>query len=468
MLKQIDAALEDASRRQGLTTAELVESAVPDFGLGAAGEKATRLGEATATVALRSPDRVEVRWETNGKSTRSMPAGVAAGHADGLRALKAEVRELRAALAAERARLESLFAEERSWPLDRWRRLYLEHPVTGALARGLIWRFVERTDSRVGFPSPSGAAFTSPDGTDFAPSKRARVELWHPIDSPADEVAAWRRFLVERTLAQPLKQAFREVYVLAPVERETRTYSNRFAAHIVRYGQIYAVVKSRGWAVNALGPWDGGYEAIARRELGAERIRAEFYYELVETQDMPLHPDLAATDQVRFHRLDEREPLPLAEVPPRVFSEAMRDVDLFVSVSSIAADPEWIDRGENRYEDFWFRTSFGELGESAEVRRDALRYVLPSLAIADRCELEDRFLRVRGDLGTYRIHLGSGNVLMEPNDQYLCIVPARSGRKVYLPFEGDDRLATILGKAFLLARDTKISDQSIRAQIERR
>ena len=49
---------------------------------------------------------------------------------------------------------------------------------------------------------------------------------------------------------------------------------------------------------------------------------------------------------------------------------------------------------------------------------------------------------VRGDLRTYKIHLGSGNILMEPNDQYLCIVPAqRRGadrRRVFLPFEGDD------------------------------
>ena len=35
------------------------------------------------------------------------------------------------------------------------------------------------------------------------------------------------------------------------------------------------------------------------------------------------------------------------------------------------------------------------------------------------------FLIVRGELRTYRIHLGSGNILMDPNSQYLCIVPGR-------------------------------------------
>ncbi len=79
---------------------------------------------------------------------------------------------------------------------------------------------------------------------------------------------------------------------------------------------------------------------------------------------------------------------------------------------------------------------------------------------------------VRGDLRTYKIHLGSGNILMEPNDQYLCIVPSRSTEPKdstvpqFLPFEGDQTLAIILSKAFLLANDTKITDQTIVSQIK--
>ncbi|MFF5159186.1 hypothetical protein ACFY3N_23725 [Streptomyces sp. NPDC000348] len=71
-------------------------------------------------------------------------------------------------------------------------------------------------------------------------------------------------------------------------------------------------------------------------------------------------------------------------------------------------------------------------------------------------------------MSTYRIHLGSANVLMEPRDAYLCIVPSRGkgAGKVFLPFE-DERLSLILSKAFLLAADTEITDESILAQIER-
>ena len=43
------------------------------------------------------------------------------------------------------------------------------------------------------------------------------------------------------------------------------------------------------------------------------------------------------TDQVRFP-LPHAQPLPLDEIPAIVFSEVMRDVDLFVSVTSAGTD----------------------------------------------------------------------------------------------------------------------------------
>jgi len=57
---------------------------------------------------------------------------------------------------------------------------------------------------------------------------------------------------------------------------------------------------------------------------------------------------------------------------------------------------------------------------------------------------------------------------VEPNDVYLCIVPARSRwdrDEIHLPFEGDRQLAIILSKAFMLAADDTIRDPTIVSQI---
>ena len=56
---------------------------------------------------------------------------------------------------------------------------------------------------------------------------------------------------------------------------------------------------------------------------------------------------------------------------------------------------------------------------------------------------------------------------MEPADTYLCIVPGRgrASERLFLPFDDEPTLSVILSKAFLLARDTRITDRSIVLQI---
>jgi uncharacterized protein DUF4132 len=126
------------------------------------------------------------------------------------------------------------------------------------------------------------------------------------------------------------------------------------------------------------------------------------------------------SDQVRFFDTTIAGPVPLTAIPPRVFSEAMRDVDLFIAVASVGADPELPDRGEGRlFTEYWHSYGFGALEASAEIRRDVLAALLPRLAIAGHCTLTERFLVVRGDLRTYRIHLRSANILMSPANDAL-------------------------------------------------
>jgi len=89
--------------------------------------------------------------------------------------------------------------------------------------------------------------------------------------------------------------------------------------------------------------------------------------------------------------------------------------------------------------------SLGELSTTAVALPRGLERLLSRLKIASKCVLRDRFPTVQGSMRQYRIHLGSGNILMEPNDQYLCIVPDAKVRwvasQVYLPCERDATLS---------------------------
>ncbi|TPQ21559.1 DUF4132 domain-containing protein [Streptomyces sporangiiformans] len=455
MLKKVDAALAERTD-VALRLPRLEFDTASVSGSAAGGVLRRTAGDYQAVVMVT--ETATLTWEKEGRPLRSVPAPVRRDHAALVKELRDLVKRVNAQLVTLLRALEGGFAVEAVHSYGWWRTELAGHPLARTLVRRLIWEIeVAPGEWRAVLPEAEEHLPDAPDD--------ASVRLWHPLRSDPHAVRAWRGLLTERCIRQPFKQAFREIYLLTPAEERTRVYSNRFAAHIVHYRKMFALFRARGWKSDLLGPWDDGDGDEAERTLAAGEWRVRFFHTWA---DWAGDDELASTDQVRFDRRVEgvwRE-APLADVPPLVFSEAMRDVDLFVGVTSIAADPDWTDGGRERT--YWERAGFAELTESAEARRDVLERVLPRLKIAGRCTVDGRFLIVRGDLRTYKIHLGSANILMEPDDSYLCIVPARrSGDgKVFLPFE-DDRLSLILSKAFLLAADTEITDESILTQIKR-
>ncbi|WP_211291247.1 DUF4132 domain-containing protein [Kineococcus xinjiangensis] len=484
--RQLEAAVQRRADALGLTREEVEELAVPACGLTAVGRREQVLGSATAEFTV-SGTKVALTWrDAAGRAVRSVPAAVRREHAEELAELRADAKHAAAVLTAQAERLDRQFLARRTWAFAAWRERYLDHPLVGTLGRRLIWVVA-------GTPCAwaDGALRTVGDEV-VEPAADARVELWHPIGREVAEVAAWRERLLRHEVVQPFKQAHREVYLLTDAERATGTYSNRFAAHVLRQHQFHALAGARGWR-DQLRIVAGLEVPPPVRELPGWGLRAEFWVDGVgehrgtDTADSGAFLRLA-TDRVRFlpcgaprggeapggdGRADEGArpfgPVPLEDVPPLVLSEVMRDVDLFVGVASIGNDPAWSDGGpEGRYRDYWRSYSFGELSATAATRRELLARLVPRLAVAQRCTLEERFLVVRGDLRTYRIHLGSGNVLMSPGDEYLCIVPAASAAapgEVFLPFEGDGILGIVLSKALLLADDTRITDPGITSQI---
>lgn len=465
----LDKRIAELATALSLTPADLDDFSIPTHGLGAGQARYAFPGYA-AHLTLSSPTKAELHWfKADGSPLKTVPAALKKAQPIEVKAVQKSLLLVQQTLLTQRDRLERAYLADRRWSYARLRDCYLHHALVAPLAQGLIWRFTLPTGAThdalwlhgawhdaAGQPLPDLATAT-------------QVQLWHPVLVPAAEVLAWRHLLAQHQLRQPFKQAYREVYLLTPPEERTRTYSNRMAAHILKQHQISALAKQRGWAYDLMGGFDHGSNGTALN-LPAHQLRAEFWLTDVAAEETASGIyRYIATDQVRFTRHHEAVPLP--EVPPIVFSEVMRDVDLFVGVASVGNDPNWRDSGAPRaYHTYWESYSFGELGEVAKSRKLALERLVPRLKIGQVSEIRDKFLVVKGKRRTYKIHLGSGNILMEPNDQYLCIVPDRSPQNltadnVFLPFEGDAVLSIILSKALLLMDDDKITDETILLQL---
>jgi hypothetical protein len=485
VLKQIDKAMELAARSGGMSVADIEELAVPTFELDAVGAKAVMLGELTVTLRVESTTAVKVVLSgADGTVVKALPASIRADPATSaeLKRLKATAKSVAQALPVHRQRIELLYLTRRTWPFAVWRERFLDHPLVGTLARRLIWT-VTNADGKDRSLIWQDDRLVDAAGTPAGLRDDDVVALWHPLDASADEVAAWQAYLMRQRVVQPFKQAHREIYPLTKAERSTGAYSNRFAGHILRQHQAVTLARLRGWrATFLLGgrPSEEPCLHIPASDLAAELWIAPAGDQFAEDVRDQAY-SFISTDRVRFRRLGANgmlgDPVALDTVPPRVFSEVMRDADLFVGVASIGNDPTWIDAGADAAHpaawrhtaarDYWTRHSMAELDVAGESRKNFLAGLIPSLAIAGCCTLTDRHLEVRGNLRTYRIHLGSGNILMEAN-RYLCVVPEsrkENAADFFLPFEGDRMLSIILSKALMLAADDKITDPGIVSQL---
>jgi Domain of unknown function (DUF4132) len=469
--KQIEKAFDRAAQRAGLSREDLAEVMLPTYDLNPQGIATHTLGDFTAEIRIQGTHSVTLDWlKADGKPQKSVPAAVKKDHAPALKTLKRTVDDIQKLLVAQRDRLESLYLNPRTWDFTTWQERYLQHPLLCQLAQRLIWQFECEGSVTLGI-CQEGRLVDEGDRP-LSPTDNTQVTLWHPIHSTPATVLAWRTWLETHQIAQPFKQAHREVYLLTDAELATRTYSNRFAAHILRQHQFAALAQQTGWRYHLQGLHFDGHN-IPIRELPQWNLQIAYWVDIAGEELSHAGISLyLATDQVRF--CDPMgTPQALETIPAIVFTEVMRNIDLFVGVGSIGNDPSWQDQGtQPHYYNYWQDYAFGELNTSAEIRREVLGRLLPKLKIGDRCSLSEKFLIVQGTLRTYNIHLGSGNILMEPNSQYLCIVPDHHKRataeSIFLPFEGDTTLSVILSKAFLLANDAQIKDSSILSQIQRK
>lgn len=476
--KTIDKYLQEGAKRYNVSVEELKEMAVPDFQL-EQGSKVLTFGEYQLKVYIVGR-KVSTQWiKPDGNVMKSVPSTVkkSASLTNKLKEIRKELKEIQKVYAAQKQRIDNQFILDRTWDMASFQKYYLHHGLVCPITSKLIWTFQKEGRSAEAILLDSQWHTVNHEIIDWI-DEETEVKLWHPVNADEQTIIGWREKMLELEWKQPIKQAFREIYLLTDAELNTRTYSNRMAAHILKQHQFNSLAGLRGWKYSLMGAYDDGRDnETCQKYLPEYQITAEYWIDELAQEDQFNDAGIwlyIATDQVKFKDQNDQV-IELVNVPKMVFTEVMRDVDMFVGVCSVGNDPQWMDnngaRQDNR--DYWHSYSFGDLTEIAKTRKSILERLLPRLKkIRDKAHIEGKFLIVEGNLRTYKIHIGSGNILMEPNDQYLCIVPARSAEsttdRLFIPFEGDKGLSIVLSKAFLLAEDDKITDGTITSQINRK
>jgi hypothetical protein len=269
--------------------------------------------------------------------------------------------------------------------------------------------------------------------------KNEALRIAHPHDLlQSKEWHLWQHECFTAGRVQTFKQVFRELYPLTAAEKADGTLSRRYAGQQVNARQAAALWGSRGWTVS---DEEGVRRTFHDAGLTVWVTFLGGWFTSAEVEGLTI-------EGVRFARRGEWEPLALTKVPPRLFSEVMRDLDLVVSVAHRGGvDPE-------------------ASASTVEMRSALLRETCALLGI-ENVRLKGPHVLIDGHLGKYSVHLGSAVVHRMPGGA-VCLVPvhAQHRGRLFLPFADDDpKTAEVLSKVLLLARDTEIQDPSVLEQL---
>jgi HEAT repeat protein len=384
----------------------------------------------TVTLALDEQSQPQLTIQRGDKPLKNIPSAVRkhrkiAALADRKTDLKRQASRMRLSLENAMCRGDTFLGSE-------LRQLF-DHPI---LVPSLE-RLVMIGEGIIGYPAAKGQALADHSGMVEPIKPDEKLRIAHPHDLlVGGQWHLWQKHLFQSERVQPFKQVFRELYVLTEQERADGTQSRRYAGHQVNPRQAMALFGSRGW-----GTQEGVRKIFHDLSLVAQVAFRSGAWTPLELEGLTL-------EHVEFRKRDEWKPMPLADVPPRVFSEVMRDVDLVVSVAHLGGvDPE-------------------ASASTVEMRAALLRETCALLNI-NNFRVEKSHVLIDGHLSKYSVHLGSAVVHRMPGGS-VCLVPvhAQQRGRLFLPFADDDpRTAEVLSKVILLARDQEIQDPSILEQI---
>ncbi|MBC7804757.1 MAG: DUF4132 domain-containing protein [Akkermansiaceae bacterium] len=398
------------------------------------------VGETSVSLSINGLGLPEIAIVKNGKTLANIPPAVKKD--PDVATLTARKTEITRQVSRMRESLENAMCRGDKFSGKELGEL-LEHPVLRPLLRSLVFIEAEGREAVSGYPIGENQ-LEDCDGAVFTVSPETALRIAHPYDLlHTGKWDRWQKDCFLRERIQPFKQAFRELYVLTESETTDGTKSQRYTGHQVNPKQALALFNKRGWIGGGEYDYDGEGPRKTYHEDGYT-VSVNFMGYTMGPADV----EGSTLEEIRFTKKGDWKYVELKTVPPRVFSEAMRDLDLVVSVAHVGGvDPE--------------------ASQSTTEMRAALLREMMSLLKIENVRLEKTHALIDGKLATYSVHLGSAVVHRQPGG-YLCIVPVHSQHRgrIFLPFvDSDPRTAEVMSKVITLAKDSEIKDPTILEQI---
>lgn len=385
--------------------------------------------DAKLKIVIGEDGKPSIACEKNGKALKSVPAKIKK-HPQVVE-INDVCKQLKNQYVRTKAMMEQFMEDGVEFTAQEMANLQ-KNPVILPILQDLVYICKEGT----GFLS--GKVLTNEKGEEQKLTPKKKLRIAHPYD--LWNLGVWQdyqKILFEKQVKQPFKQVFRELYVKTEEELD-KTNSTRYAGNQIQPRKTVGCLRGRRWVAD--------YEDGLQKVYYKENIVATIY--ALADWFSPSDIEAPTLEWVEFFDRKTFKPIKIKDVPERIFSEVMRDVDLAVSVAHAGGvDPE---------------TSHSTM----EMRRAIVEFNLPLFGLTN-VTFAGNHAVIEGKRGSYTVHLGSGVIFQQGGTQ-IAVLPVHSQHrgKLFLPFiDEDPKTAEIMSKIVLFAEDMKIKDPYILEQL---
>nr|GID81377.1 hypothetical protein Ade03nite_03010 [Actinoplanes derwentensis] len=329
------AKMDEVADGLGLTSEQLADRLVPDFGLDADGSLRLDYGPRRFVVGFDEQLRPYVTDES-GKRLKTLPkpgvrddTELATASYQRFAALKKDVRTV----ASEQVRrLEQAMVTGRRWTGAEFRALFAGHPLLWHIVRRLVWARFDDGGGGVG-GTVTGSLRIAEDRTlatvDDEPATLGDDEIVgiaHSLQLDPVAAAGWAEVFADYEILQPFPQLGRATFTLTPAEADGARL-RRFEGVQVPTTKLLALER-RGWRRES--PQDGGVQSVIEKTIAPGRVVAIHIEPGVSVGEVTYFPDQKLESVVLYDGAGswwrDKGELTLNSLDPVAVSEIIRDL----------------------------------------------------------------------------------------------------------------------------------------------
>jgi hypothetical protein len=244
------AALETAAEELGISTHELGDRIVPDFGFDGLFKHFT-IGNEEYRAFIDNNFKIAFFNDDN-KKLKSIPAGADAALKEEFKAIAKEVKDI---VKSQSPRLEYYLIIQRKWAYEEWNKFFLQNPVMFIYATKLVWGVYNDEKPVQTFICNEDTSLVNEAGEEIEITESAVIGIVHPTQLNNHLLQQWKQQLFDLSAEQVFPQLDRKVPDMKDIDTE-KTIIHKYAGKHMATGSIRSTLERYGWHKGLTG--DGG------------------------------------------------------------------------------------------------------------------------------------------------------------------------------------------------------------------